>query len=250
MKPFARRGVEQFLRVLLLIATFPAFAQQSAPLPTAPILNPEKEGAELAARLRDSMPAESAEFTGTLSIITRDDHVSSVPISSRVRVGNPGFTVSYTAAISNGPPESLLITHTPGASNVYALNRTPIGHPSLTRPFAGSDFWLCDLGLEFFHWPQQRLLRNEMRRSRSCWVLESATPAPAPGGYARVVSWIDVEHSGILRAEACGVDGKLLKEFLLGSMRKVEGRWQLESMKMRNVRTGSETELKFDLGKP
>jgi hypothetical protein len=38
-----------------------------------------------------------------------------------------------------------------------------------------------------------------------------------------------------------------MKEFTLGPHRKVDGRYQLESMKMRNVRTDQETELKFDL---
>jgi hypothetical protein len=86
-----------------------------------------------------------------------------------------------------------------------------------------------------------------MRRSRPCWVLQSVTPTPAPGGYARVLSWVDVDHEGILRAEAYDSAGKLMKEFKLGSFRKVDGRYELENMKMRNVRTGSESELKFDL---
>ena len=46
-------------------------------------------------------------------------------------------------------------------------------------PFAGSDFWIADLGLEFFHWPEQKVLKKEFRRNCSCVVLESTNPNPA-----------------------------------------------------------------------
>jgi hypothetical protein len=237
----------------------------------APILDPEKSGAELAARLRAAAPPETAEFKGNLTLVTRDDKVTTVPIFSTIRpTSSNSWMVSYWAlAPDRHLSEQLEIDHTSGRSNTYRIsfetndtffstNRQPlqgsklacvqhISGDQLVRPFAGSDFWLCDLGLEFLHWPQQRVVTNEMRRSRSCWVLESATSTPAAGGYARVLSWIDVEHEGILRAEAYDSAGKQMKEFKLGSFRKVDGRPELESMKMRNLRTSSESELKFDL---
>jgi hypothetical protein len=247
--------------VALLTSVLAALGQQGSRLPTTPVLNPEKEGAELAARLRSAVPDEEAEFSGTLQITTRDDKTTTVPIRSVITPGETNWVVTYHAfAAGSRPAEHLVIVHTVGGANVYnlgvetnalsaRLHLAEVRGDQLARPFAGSDFWLCDLGLEFLHWPQQRLLRHEMRRSRSCWVLESTTPQAISGGYARVLSWIDVEHDGILRAEAYGKDGKLMKEFLLGAMRKVDGHWQLESMKMRSARTGSETELKFDLPK-
>jgi hypothetical protein len=224
-----------------------------------PVLNPEKQGAELAARLRAAQPVEPSEFKGTLVITTREDSITTIPILSRIVPRGSNWLVLYQAAATPGRSgEELSILRHAIQPNFYAagiqtnagtssLPAGPSKGTELTRPFAGSDFWLCDLGLEFLHWPQQRVLKHEMRRSRSCWVLESVTPSPMPGGYARVVSWVDVEHDGILRAEAYDKAGKVMKEFTLGSMRKLDGRYQLESMKMRNVRTGSETDLKFDL---
>jgi hypothetical protein len=118
------------------------------------------------------------------------------------------------------------------------------------RPFAGSDFWACDLGLDFLHWPNQRVPRHEFRSSVSCWVLESSTPNPAPGGYARVVSWVTVEYGeALIHAEAYDKAGKRMKEFSIGSLEKVNGQRELKNMKIRNVRTGQETELKFELPK-
>ena len=116
-------------------------------------------------------------------------------------------------------------------------------------PFAGSDFWLCDLGLEFFHWPAQKILPKtiNLKRGREYPLLESTNPNPPADGYSRVLSWIDKESGGILAAEAYDAAGKLLKEFEPKSFKKVNGQWELSEMEIRNVQTGSRTRLEFDL---
>ncbi|MGP8021051.1 MAG: outer membrane lipoprotein-sorting protein [Limisphaerales bacterium] len=118
------------------------------------------------------------------------------------------------------------------------------------RSFAGSDFWVEDLSLEFFHWPEQKILKHEMRRGRACQILESTNPSPSPNGYSRVVSWIDNETLGIVQAEAYDAKGELLKEFYPKSFKKVNGQWELQEMEIRNDQTGSRTRLEFDLKKP
>jgi len=116
--------------------------------------------------------------------------------------------------------------------------------------FAGSDFSVDDLRLEFFHWLKQKILKPyEMRRGRSCKVLESVNPNPVPNGYSRVVSWIDNETLGIVQAEAYDAKGKLLKEFYPKDFKKVNGRWEVGEMEMINDQTGSRSWIKFDLNK-
>jgi hypothetical protein len=120
----------------------------------------------------------------------------------------------------------------------------------LMTPFAGSDFWLADLGLEFFHWPEQKVLKKEFRRNCSCVVLESTNPNPATNGYSRVDSWIDEESGGIVMARAYDAQDRLLKEFYPKDVKKVKGQWQVESLEIDNVQTGSRTRLEFDLKSP
>ena len=120
----------------------------------------------------------------------------------------------------------------------------------MTNAFSNSDFWLCDLGLEFFHWPQQKVLKKEIHRSCGCTVLESTNPSPTANGYSRVLSWIDKESGGILEAEAYDIHDKLLKDFAPKSFKKVNGQWELQEMEIRNVQTGSRTQLEFDLKNP
>lgn len=241
--------------VLILLAAVAAsssaadFNAASLPHATSPILNPVKEGQELAARLRSAAPEESSEFSGVLEITAKDGWQRFIPIVSKITVRSTNWQVVYESVSTNGSPaETLTILHSPGHSNRYtlAIGAEPAASVSLTHAFAGSDFWLLDLGLEFFHWPQQRALRAEMSRSRPCRVLESITPQSAPEGYARVLSWIDNETGGVLQAEAYDRQNKLLKKFKLGSFHKVQGQWQLRDMTIRNARTGQQTGLKFD----
>jgi hypothetical protein len=254
------RGILSLLAVGLISATLRA----AEPIPTATVLpapDPEREGRELAAKLRDSVPARESEFKGVLVVTTRDGKATEIPITSKITIRPTNWQVSYHAPPRGQTPgETLVITHSPEAPNRYQLDigagtsassgiSKVLSSEELARPFAGSDFGIIDLGLEFFHWPRQRKLKHEMRRSRSCNVLESINPNPAATSYARVVSWIDVETGGIIRAEAFDrSDGnRPVKEFELGSLRKVDGQHQLESMKIRSKKTGQETELKFDL---
>jgi hypothetical protein len=232
-------------------ATLPAAETKS---PAAPLSfpDPDRDGQELAARVRDAAPDGDSSFSGVLQITSRDDTVRFVPITSQISVAPTNWVVTYRSAPTNGAPlETLTIVHAVGQPSRY-VHVVGGGGPAsvpLHATFAGSDFWLIDLGLEFFHWPKQRRLRHEMRNSRSCHVLESTNPNPSDAGYARVLSWVDIESGGIIRAEAYDRAGKLVKEFKVDSFRKVEGRWQLESMKIRSRATGQETELKFDLQK-
>jgi hypothetical protein len=117
--------------------------------------------------------------------------------------------------------------------------------------FSSSDFWAVDLGLEFFHWPAQKVLPKptNLVRGRDYTLLESTNPNSSTNGYSRVLTWIDRETGGILQAEAYDASGKLLKEFAPKSFKKVNGHWELQEMEIRNVQTGSRTRLEFDLNK-
>jgi hypothetical protein len=156
------------------------------------------------------------------------------------------------------PTEKLTVIHSANNPNTYLYtSMTNAGNEpqKLTSaqacvPFASSDFWLADLGLDFFHWPNQKLLKAEMRRSRPCKVLESRPAANTPCPYSKLISWIDNESGGILYAEAYNQQGKRLKEFNIGSFTKIEGQWHLQSMEIQDLKTHgsrSRTLLQFDL---
>jgi hypothetical protein len=247
--------------LLLLVWNQAVWAAGPAPAPGPVFLNDPVAGQALATDLRNARPASASQFTGLLRIRPRGEPASTLPLVSRILPGTDSWEVFYQVT-SNKWTETLIVKHSPGMSNEYrfarqegtnALGSSPPRCQEIWQPFAGSDFALADLGLEFFHWPTQILVLNEMRKSRACHVLESR-PALAEG-YARVVSWVDVETGGVLLAEAYNVRNQRLKEFEVREFKKSGDHWQVQEIEMRHFKGGqrtnsSRTTLVFDRAGP
>lgn len=218
------------------------------------------EGQKLAADIRNQVPEENVEVNGILIVRDGDGKRTRIPFHYQVIVNGETSKVIYeTRPASGSATEKLVVVRSPGHPNEYSRTVTPAssslaGQPDLISgdqamtPYAGSDFWLADLGLEFLHWPQHRIVeeaRIKMRKGRPCKVLESINPQPGAKGYTRVRSWIDTKTGGVILAEAYGPDNKLLKEFEIGGLIKVNGQWELKNMEMRNAATDTQTVLEF-----
>jgi hypothetical protein len=219
--------------------------------------------------LQQQRPTTNFVQTGVLKIKDAKGQRTEIPVQFEISVSPLNWQAVYSTRISGTNNDinfsrthfgSLTIIHSDDRPNVYKVpnvSRPPTetneffvlsGDQTMTS-FAGTDFWLADLGLEFLHWPEQKLLKRVVRSSRGCSVLESTNPAPSATGYSRVVSWIDSESLGILHAEAYDAKGNKLKEYDTKKLKKVNGQWQVESMEIDNVQTGSRTVLAFDLKK-
>jgi len=250
-----------------LIFNFAAKAQTNG------LSDAEIQGRQLARQLCEAKPVENFTNTGILKVIVAKHPTISV-LKCNVEVTPTNWATIYEdTEVSFGSDiiNWLRIQHFQNVSRqIYSARviklpgslRLPntaletnfdgtLSEQQITSPFAHSDFWLCDLGLEFFHWPAQKVLPHTttLKRGREYTLLESTNPNPPTNGYSRVVSWIDRETGGILEAEAYDATGKLLKDFAPKSFKKVNGQWELQEMEIRNVQTGSRTRLEFDLPK-
>jgi hypothetical protein len=240
------------MSLAVLLAGISLRAQQT--YPTGPAA-----GQDLAAALCSMRPVEDADWRGVMKISGRGHQTLAIPVTCRTTTGESAWTVTYTTGATNSVvAEKLVINFSTNAPPQYLYSRAaspgaPLGearHLSGAEadiPLGGSDFWLSDLGFEFYHWPDQNRLKGEMRRGKPCFVLQSVNPHPAVGGYGRVKVWIEKESGAPLQAETYGADGKVLKEFELGSVKKVNDRYQLKDMEIINYQTGSRTRLVFDL---
>jgi hypothetical protein len=243
-------------RVLLLLGALLLTGAVEPPPPPRPLdpVEAARQGRALVAEILSRRPAQNATNTGILKIRDAQGRRTEIPVRFEILVTETNWSNVYCANTATNAVK-LTVTHMDSGSNEYRLfesngNKSrlnPPGGRDTMIPFSGSDFWVADLGLEFFHWPGQRLLRKEIRRGQSCDVLESVNPHPAPGAYARVLSWIDVDTGEIIYAEAFDAQNKVLKEFLPKSVRKVRGEWQLQEMEMDNRQTGSRTRIEFDI---
>lgn len=216
------------------------------------------EGRELSQRLRQLRPEADSSLSGVLKIFPGRGQRIEIPVEFRTEVTSTNWHVSYIARGSN--PEhhaAVTVIRAHDQPNQYRfVPASPVGATNtcqelkgeqLMSPFAGSDFWVADLGLEFFQWPTQKVLKKELRSGQSCSVLESTNPNPVAGGYAQVVSWIDTDTGGIVYAEAFDAKGSRLKKFEPKALKKVNGQWQLQEMVIRNLKTGSRTAIEFNL---
>jgi len=261
---FWRRGSA----ALPLLAAMVLFFAVGATAQTNALSDAEIQGRQLAQQLCDARPETNFNQTGILKI-RNSTTTTNLSIYIATEITTDGWKNVYTASSTNDcdlSEETISVSHGIGqpivfqisgkkgvqagiwVSMAYRKKKTLTGEQVLS-PFANSDFWLCDLGLEFFHWPQQKVLPKtaNLKRGRDYTLLESTNPNPSTNGYSRVLSWIDRETGGILEAEAYDASGKLLKVFEPKSFKKVNGQWELQEMEIRNVQTGSRSRLEFDL---
>jgi Outer membrane lipoprotein-sorting protein len=225
------------------------------PLAAAPSPDSNEEGQELAAQLRSSRPAEDLKIQGVLEIRHADGRRTKVPIQYQFVDGLRSWRDIYqTAPGTDATAEQLEVIHAEGQPNRYLYTRAgdrqgprTLSGDQAMIPFLDSDFWLADLGREFLHWPEQRLVHGKitMRKGRPCKQLESRNPNPKATGYTRVRSFIDSDTGGVLIAEAYGPDGQLMKSFEVGGVTKVNGRWEVKDLEMRSEAPDTKTVLEF-----
>ncbi|HHY85157.1 MAG TPA: outer membrane lipoprotein-sorting protein [Verrucomicrobia bacterium] len=242
--------MNRLLAFLGLLCVAPLFLSASQPIVLSPA-QAAKQGPELAAKiLAAARPFENITNLAVIEV-RRSRNKSVRPVQFRTDAGDFRWTITYET-LDNTNAMKLDVTRGVAGTTEYRLRNEGGSEPRILQgnetmvPFADSDFWVADLGLQFLEWPEQRLLRKEIRRGQSCAVLESINPHPAPGAYTRVVSWVDIDTSGIINADAFEGD-RLLKRFSASSFKKIDGQWELKEIVMENRRTGSVTRIEFDL---
>lgn len=205
-------------------------------------------GRALVAQLQGAIPEASFTNSGTLYIKAKRHPTVTVAYTCRVIVTPTNWTSYYSAAQGTNALPGFSVEHRRREPNIFRDDAgNVLSGSQLDVSYAGSDFSRADLGLEYFHWPEQSVLKWEMKSHVGCKVLESRNRNPSPTGYCRVVSWIHDESLGIVLAEAYDAQEKLLKLFRPTELEKVNGRQELKEMEIENVQTGSITRLVFDL---
>lgn len=254
------RRICQAWVTLMLFAGLATCIAQKGEQRAAVTLDPaegEKEARTLVSKMLAQKPSENSIRMGRLKIFEGKGKWRDIPLKIEVSNTPTNILTIYETSNREGHPDvRLSIGHCGTNPNTYelqrneakgGLNQQTLGGSATLAPFAGSDFWIADLGLEFLHWPKQRVLKKEMRRSQFCSVLESTNPEPGVG-YGRVLCWIDMDPPyGIVHAEAYDAKNELLKNFDPTQFKKVEGQYELEEMEIRNRQTGSRTKIEFNI---
>lgn len=114
-------------------------------------------------------------------------------------------------------------------------------------PFLGGDFGYEDLELAFLRWPNHKFIRESRRLGFDCWVIESTPAVGAPSQYRRVLMWVDKQYMAVVIAEAYDPKNKLLKNFEVKSVRKLndQGHYVVGQIAIENVQKKSRTVLRI-----
>lgn len=200
----ARSGLA--LVVVASIAVLSARGQSAEEIMRATRLNPLNQQAELDARLR-------IESTGTR-----------VPFTISVRDG----VVSYRFT---NPDQEIQLTLGEDGSDLTEKSggKTVAVKPS--RPVRGSTVTYEDLALKLLYWPNPKIVGEETIRSLKCWKIE-VHPPRGQSQYSAARIWISQTNGGVLRIEAYGADGRVVKSFEALSVRKINDKWMLKTMRV------------------
>ncbi|MCS1409581.1 MAG: hypothetical protein M2R45_02765 [Verrucomicrobia subdivision 3 bacterium] len=208
----------------------------------AQLLNYEKISGSL--RTRGRRGKRSSQDI-VLSTHTREEQWRSI---FSVTDPNTGNLTRLTIVRGPKQPPRYFLTQNPKDVNDPATALEVASEEAMV-PLAGTDFWLADLGLEFFYWPEQTILTNariKMRKGISCFVLESRREPATHAGYSRIRSWISRKHGGLIYAEAYDSNGKRIKTFEVSDVEKINGEWKLKELRIRDETAKSTTRLSFD----
>jgi hypothetical protein len=253
--------ISHFLLVFLFFPSICFSQRQPDRTPPLDSFQAERDARSLLTNMLAQIPDQNSVKAGVLKIRNSKGDEKEIPVRIEILASPANWKSIYEATASSNLAGGvkLIVIHSGNQPNQYQLiepgksaatnaSSGRLSPAELMVPFAGSDFWLADLGLEFLHWPKQRVLLTDMRHHKSCRVLESLNPQPSPGGYARVVSWITVDTPhAIVHAEAFDSSNQLVKKFDPKNLEKINGQYELESMEIRSPKAGSRTILEFDL---
>jgi hypothetical protein len=218
------------------------------------------EARQLVRDILAQTPVKETSLDGVLKIRDANAKRTEIPLKYSITPQDGGWRGMYeTRSTPSRGAERLIIIHRDNQPNEYI--HSPAGGPGEAPkpavklrsdqsaiPFAGSDYWLSDLGMEFLHWPEQRLLRDakiKMRLSRPCKVIESTSPNPSATRYRRVISWLDADSGAPIYAEGFDANGDRIKSFSLHGLTKASGQWQPKDLEMLTEKTDSKSQIEF-----
>lgn len=109
--------------------------------------------------------------------------------------------------------------------------------------FVGSDFTYEDVSGRNVEADAHKLLREEERGGKPCYVVESVPKGSA--SFKRKVAWIDKASFLPLREEYYDVQDQLFREFSAEEIKDIDGVPTAVKRLMKNVKTGHQTVVEF-----
>ena len=202
-------------------------------------------GNDLALSIRNTIPSENNSIAASMEVTLKNRKRINTSLTIETKLlSQDEFLTTYKSP----PPNNTTwkIKRKIREKNKYQIQPEENNpEKNIYTGLANSSFTLADLGLEFLHWPIQKTIRKQRRKSRLCNVLESKPIKKANEEYSRVLSWIDEKSGAIIAADFFDLDNNLLKRFSVKGLTKIKGLWQVDELEMRDYKNGTKSRLKL-----
>lgn len=206
-------------------------------------------GEDLALSIREAIPSENISIEASMEVTLKNRKRINTALTIETKVlGQDEFLTTYKTKLESNRT-IWQVRRKIGNPNIYSVeleDNDPAKNSNIHVGFARSSFTLADFGLEFLHWPNQKTIRKQRRKSRLCNVLESKPIKSIKGNYSRVLSWVDEKSGAILAADFFDLNGEILKRFSVKGLTKKKGRWQVDEIEMRDLKEGTKSRLKLN----
>lgn len=207
--------------------------------------------AELLAEVLAQFPATTVHIEGRLwkGKYPRAPE-SNLRLEANVLLGGDKIRADYTIRTPDGKSlDRLEVRRDRGeaAEMTFFRGDPPVrtDMPPLTSAVAGLDISWLDLTMSFLWWRDARSAGSGTVRGRDCFVLDVTPPVEETGcGPVRV--WIDTEARILLQAEERDSEGAPLRRMLVKSFKKVDGKWMIKDIEVKNLHDMSLTTLRVD----
>lgn len=232
-------------KVICIIYLYSSFLFGFSYIDAASLIN----GEDLALSIRNSIPSENISINASMEVTLKNRKRLKTALTIETKLlGKDEFLTIYKTKLEKNFT-TWEIRRKKGHPNKYNIEQAKNDtekKQNLYIELAGSSFTLADFGLEFLHWPNQKTIRKQRRKSRLCNVLESKPSKAIKVEYSRVLSWVDEKSGAILAADFFDLNGEILKRFSVKGLTKKNGQWQVDEIEMRHLKDGTKSRLKLN----
>ena len=188
---------------------------------------------DILAFVRTKLPDDPLKLTGSLKVKTRNGFTrASMPVVMELDWGAAAPTAKYTI-----DRESLTITWQ-GDQPGYAFSN-PANRP--TSNIIDTGITWADLSFSVLWWPGSKLIREEKKINRDCYVVD----VPVPDSKNTMRLWIEKKMGMLLEAQTLDAKQTELSRMKIVSIKRMDGMWVAKDLEIRDKKTGSKTTLQI-----
>jgi uncharacterized protein len=239
-----------FFSIIVLLTAVPAYSPAEENLSVEDIVRKSSE--------TDKIAGWSAKVVMRLMPKSGSERVRESLISSRLRNGSDMQRLVQFISPADISGSNILI-HEHGEGNddiwIYLPSVKKVRRllaNSKKESFMGTDFTYTDITTPKVHEYNHTLLRQEDLNGVSCYVIESVPKADETRrdtGYSKTVNWIRKDNFVRVKSEIHDLSGALAKVMQVHALKEVDkqqGKWLMEKVEMRDIRSGHVTILTFN----